>query len=151
MKKLLVAMVQYSEDHDTASCDICIQAKHQQKFERMKVPSSSIPFELIYSNLCGPIKYPSLSGTAYYIIYMDDCTKHTELYFLVGKLLDEIIAIFDHYHTWVRAQGYWINRFRCDNGCREFSNKTFLDILGAHSISYKPALPYIQYKTGTAE
>jgi hypothetical protein len=24
MKKLLAAMVQYSEDHDTASCDICI-------------------------------------------------------------------------------------------------------------------------------
>jgi hypothetical protein len=79
MKKLLVAMVQYSEDHDTASCHICIRAKHQQKFERIKVPSSSVLFELIHSDLYGPIKHPSLGGATYYIVYVDDCTKHTEL------------------------------------------------------------------------
>jgi hypothetical protein len=99
-------------------------------------------FELIYSDLCGPIKHPSLGGATYYIIYVDDCTKHTELYFLVGKSSDEITAKFDHYHAWVRAQGYWIKRFRCDNGCGEFSNQRFLDTLGAHGISYEPAPPY---------
>jgi hypothetical protein len=99
MKKLLAAMVQYSEHHDTASYDICIRAKHQQKFERIKIPSSSVPFELIHSDLCSPIKHPSLGGATYYIIYMDDCVKHTELYCLVGKSLDEITAKFDHYHA----------------------------------------------------
>jgi hypothetical protein len=151
MKKLLAAMVQYSEDHNTASCVICIRAKHQQIFERMKVPFSFVPFELIHSNLCGPIKYPSLGGAAYYIIYLDDCTKYTELYFLVGKSSDEITAKYDHDHTWVRAQGYWIKRFWCDNGRREFSNKMFLDTLGAHRISYELALLYTQYETGTTE
>jgi hypothetical protein len=151
MKKLLLAMVQYSEDYDIASCDICIRAKHQQKFERTKVPSSSVPFELIHSDLCGPIKHPSLSGATYYIVYMDDCRKHTELYFPVGKSSDKITVKFNHYHAWVRAQGYWIKRFRCGNGCGEFNNKQFLDILGTHSISYEPALPYIQYKNGTAK
>jgi hypothetical protein len=68
MKKLLAATVQYSENHDLSSCDICIHAKHQQKFERTKVPSSSIPFELIHSDLCGPIKHPSLDSAEYYII-----------------------------------------------------------------------------------
>jgi predicted transcriptional regulator YdeE len=151
MKKLLAAMVQYSEDHDTASCDIYIQAKHQQKFERTKVSSSSVPFELIHSDLCSPIKYPSLGGATYYIVYMDDCTKHTEVYFLVGKSSDEITVKFNHYHAWVRAQGYWIKRFRCDNSHGEFNNKQFLDILGTYGISYEPAPPYTQHKNGTAE
>jgi hypothetical protein len=111
MKKLLAATVQYSENHDISPCDIYIGAKHQQTFERTKVPSSSVPFELIHSNLCGPIKQPSLGGAAYYIIYVDDCTKHTELYFLVGKSADEIMSKLDHYHAWVRAQGYSIKRF----------------------------------------
>jgi hypothetical protein len=61
---------------------------------------------------------------------MDDSTKHSELYFLVGKLSDEITAKFNHYYAWVRAQGYWVKSFQCDNSYREFSNKKFLDILG---------------------
>jgi hypothetical protein len=99
MKRLLVAMVQYSTNHDISLYDICIYAKYQQKFERIKIPSSSIPFELIHSNLCSPIKHPSFSGATYYIIYVDDCTKHTKLYFLLGKSVDEITSQFDHYHT----------------------------------------------------
>jgi hypothetical protein len=111
MKTLLAATVQYSENHNISSCDICIRAKHQQKFEIMKVTSSSVPFELIHSDLCSPMKRPSLGGAIYYIIYVDDYTKHTELYFLVGKSADEITSKFDHYHAWVRAQGYLIKRF----------------------------------------
>jgi hypothetical protein len=82
---------------------------------------------------------------------MDDCTKHTELYFLVGKSSDEITVKFNHYHAWVRAQGYWIKRFRCANGRGEFNNEQFLDTLGTHGISYELALPYTQHKNGTAE
>jgi hypothetical protein len=151
MRKVLGTMAQNSDDHNSASYNICIQAKYQQRFERAKVLSSSVPFELIHSDLCGPMKHPSLGGAAYYIIYVDDCMKHTELYFLVGKSSDEIVTKFEHYHIWVRAQGYWIKRFRCDNGRGEFSNKVFLDMLGAFGISYKPAPPYTQHKNGTAE
>jgi hypothetical protein len=103
MRKLLGTTAQNSDDHNSASCDVCIQAKHQQRFERAKVPSSSVPFELMHSDLCGPIKHPSLGGAAYYIVYVDDCTKHTELYFVVGKSSDEIITKFEHCHAWLRA------------------------------------------------
>jgi hypothetical protein len=96
MRKLLGTTAQNSDDHNSASCNVCIQAKHQQRFKRAKVPSSSVPFELIHSDLCGPIKHPSIGGTAYYIVYVDDCTKHTELYFLVGKSSDDIITKFEH-------------------------------------------------------
>jgi hypothetical protein len=99
MRMLLGIMAQNSDNYNLASCNICIQAKHQQRFERAKVLSSSVPFKLIHSYLCGPIKHPSLAGTAYYIIYVDNCMKHTELYFLVGKSSDEIITKFEHYHA----------------------------------------------------
>jgi hypothetical protein len=82
---------------------------------------------------------------------MDDYTKYTELYFLVGKLSDEITVKFNHYHAWVRAQGYWIKRFQCDNGHGEFNNKQFLDTLGTHGISDELAPPYTQHKNRTAE
>jgi hypothetical protein len=108
MRKLLGTTAQNSDNHNSALCNVCIQAKHQQRFKRAKVLSSSVPFELIHSDLCGLIKHPSLGGTAYYIVYVDDCMQHTELYLLVRKSSDEIITKFKYYHILVRAQGYWI-------------------------------------------
>jgi hypothetical protein len=99
MKILLVAMVQYSNNHNISLYNICIHAKHHVIFDRIQVPSSSIPFEFIYSDLCGPIKHPSLSGAAYYIIYVDNYTKYTKLYFLVGKLANEIMLKFNYYYA----------------------------------------------------
>jgi hypothetical protein len=99
MRKLLGIMAQNSDDHNSALCNGCIQAKHQQRFKRAKVPSSSVPFKLIHCDLCGPINHPSLGSATYYIVYVDDCMKDTELYFLVGKSLDKIITTFEHYHT----------------------------------------------------
>jgi len=68
MKKLLHQTIQLSGHLEHDSCDICIQAKHQQKFER-SIPSvrSIIPFELIHSDLCGPLRR-SIGGASYYIL-----------------------------------------------------------------------------------
>jgi hypothetical protein len=82
---------------------------------------------------------------------MEDCTKHTKLYFWVGKSSDKITVKFDHYYACVRAQGYRMKRFRYNNGRREFSNKKFLDTLRTYGISYEPALPYTQPQNRTAE
>ena len=133
---------------DLSKCDICIKAKHQQYFERKRVPLSTKPFELIHSDSCGPIGTLSVGGAAYYILYIDDCTRHTELYFLITKSADEIRAKFVHYMAWVKAQGYTIKRFRCDNGRGEFNNKEFLELLGSKGITYEPAPPYSQHKNG---
>jgi len=43
-----------------------------------------MPFALVHSDLCGPMKH-SIGGAQYYIIYIDDCTRYTEVYFLITK------------------------------------------------------------------
>ena len=48
-------------------CRTCIQAKQQQHIVRTRAPRSSIPFELVHSDLCGPMKH-SIGGAQYYII-----------------------------------------------------------------------------------
>jgi hypothetical protein len=35
----------------TGACDVCIRAKHAQKFERKAVKRASAPFELIHSDI----------------------------------------------------------------------------------------------------
>jgi len=93
----------------------------------------------------------SNSGAQYYIIYIDDCTRYTEVYFLVTKSAEEISAKFRHYQAWVEAQGFRIKCIRSDNGSGEYSNSMFLGILGEKGITYEPSPPYTQHKNGTAE
>jgi len=131
-------------------CETYIHTKQQQKVIRTKVSRTSTPFELVHSDLCGPIRR-SIGGAQYYIIYIDDCTRYTEVYFLITKTAEEISAKFRHYQAWVETQGYRIKRFRSDNGSGKYSNALFLALLGEKGITFEPSAPYTQPKNGTAE
>jgi len=108
-----------------------------------------MPFALVHSDLCGPMKH-SIRGAQYYIIYIDDCTRYTEVYFLITKTAEEISAKFQHFQAWVEIQGFHIKRFRSDNGSGEYSNSVFLGQLGEKGITFEPSPPYTQHKNGTA-
>jgi len=131
-------------------CETCVHTKQQQKVIRTQASRTSTPFELVHSDLCGPIRH-SIGGAQYYIIYIDDCTRYTEVYFLITKTAEEISAKFRHYQAWVETQGYRIKRFRSDNGSGEYSNSVFLRLLGEKGITFEPSPPYTQHKNGTAE
>jgi transposase InsO family protein len=131
-------------------CETCIQSKQQQRVAHTKASRTSTPFELVHSDLCGPMKH-SIGGAQYYIVYIDDCTRYTEVYFLVTKSAEEISTKFRHYQAWVEARGFRIKRFRCDNGTGEYNNSVFLSILGEKGITYEPSPPYTQHKNGVSE
>jgi hypothetical protein len=135
---------------ETGPCDVCVRAKHAQKFERKPVRRASAPFELIHSDLSGAFQ-PSAGGAAYYIVYIDDHTRHTEVYFLITKSAAEVISKFKHFQASIRTQGHTIKRFRCDNGRGEFNNSDFQAALGEAGIAYEPAPPFTQHKNGVAE
>jgi len=83
-------------------CQTCVHAKQQQHIVRTKAPRSSTPFALVHSDLCGPMKH-SIGGAQYYIVYIDDRTRYAEVYFLITKTAEEILAKFQHYQTWVAS------------------------------------------------
>jgi len=72
-------------------CRTCVHGKQQQHIVRTKAPRSSMLFALVHSDLCRPMKH-SIGGAQYYIIYIDDCTRYTEVYFLITKTAEEISA-----------------------------------------------------------
>ena len=131
-------------------CEICLRAKFKQVYNWQRVPRSATPFELVHSDLCGPFP-SSVGGSIYYLLYIDDCTRYAEVYFLRSKSSAEIIPRFVEYKAWVENQGYRIMQFRCDNGRGEFNNDDFLEILRKTGIQYELAPPYSQHKNGVSE
>jgi hypothetical protein len=131
-------------------CEVCTIAKHTQKFEKTKQTRATQPYEFIHSDLCGPLK-ASVGGASYYIVYVDDFSRYTEVHFLVTKGAAEITSKFKTFKAAVETKGHTIRRFRCDNGTGEYNNAEFQKVLTDSGIQYEPAPPFTQHKNGVAE
>jgi len=44
-----------------------------------------ITLALIHADLCGPMSTPSLGGALYFLLFIDDFSKYTSIYFLFKK------------------------------------------------------------------
>jgi len=111
--------------NDGRICKVCIQAKLKRKIICVPVQRTTTPFELVHSDLCGPLAV-RLSGSAqYFMVYIDDYFRHTESTVLPDKCAEICTAAFQWFQAKVDGWGYDIQRFRSDNGSGEYNNKTF--------------------------
>jgi hypothetical protein len=139
--------------NDDSMCTVCIQAKHKQKFIRVKVKRTTMPFELVHADVCGPFSTPTFGGNKHFILFVDDYTRFTFVWMLSEKKSETCTAAYKAFQARVDAmgQGYQIKRFRCDNGRGEYDNKTFRSVLTAGGTTYEPCPPYSHHKNGVAE
>jgi len=134
-------------------CAVCIKAKQQRKIIRQPVLRTQRPFELIHSDLCGPILPVSPTGARYFILYIDDFSRTAFLHFLYSKNSSEITAVFQAFRERISNQfpQFRMSRFRCDNGKGEYDNAFFRGILKTYGIAFEPSPPHTQHKNGTSE
>jgi len=92
-------------DLDDTMCDVCLQAKHKQKFIQTKVKRATAPFEIVHSDTCGPFSVPTKGGHLHYIIFVDDYTRWTTVYLLPDKKKETCIAAYQHYQAKTDARG----------------------------------------------
>ena len=64
------------------NCAVCIKAKDQRKIIRQPVLRNQRRFELIYSDLCGPILPVSPTRAQYFILYINNFSRTAFLHFL---------------------------------------------------------------------
>jgi hypothetical protein len=147
---------QYSGSMSNERCEVCLTAKAKEHFQR-RVPSTRAtkPLQLIHSDVCGPISPPSLSGFRYYIVYIDDYSRYTWIYFLRTKNSPEVVSVFNEFKAKVELEFqekiYKVIHFRSDNGKGEYDNQLFRQVLTQCGISFEPAPPYTQHKNGVSE
>jgi len=132
-------------------CTVCIQAKHKQKFIRVKVRRTSKPFELVHSDVCGLFSTPTFGGNKHFILFIDDYTRFTFVWMLPNKMSETCTTAYKAFQAQVTTLGYQIRRFRRDNGRGEYDNKTFRSVLTTSGTTYEPCPPYSHHKNGVAE
>jgi len=141
------------EDEETGQCSSCVKTKIQRRIVRAPVERTQQPFELVHSDLCGPITPPSMGGARYFILYIDDFSRTSHVYFLRSKAAEEVVSVFKEFAKHIETQfpGQPIRRFRCDNGKGEYDNHLFRSILQDSGIAFEHSPPYTQHKNGVSE
>ena len=105
------------------------------------------PFELVHSDLAGPIHPISHEGSKYCINFVDDYTGFIFVYFLKSKsdaiaATARFIADINPYET--------VKTLRTDNGT-EYSNKDFCALMDKNKIKHEYSAPFSAHQNDTAE
>nr|GFA50603.1 retrovirus-related Pol polyprotein from transposon TNT 1-94 [Tanacetum cinerariifolium] len=113
-------------------CSACEQGKIHQKHHRSKMAfDSNKPLYLLHMDLCGLMRIQSINGKRYVLVFVDDYSRYTWVFFLHSKdEASEVIISFIN-KTQVNLQ-LQVQRVRTDNSA-EFNNKTlaeFFDEVG---------------------
>ena len=93
------------------TCESCIMGKqHKKSIPKGVSWRASVFLELIHTDICGPMNTPSLGSQRYFLIFIDDFSRMTWVYFLKEK--SEAFATFKKFKALVEKQkGCSINTF----------------------------------------
>jgi transposase InsO family protein len=105
--------------------------------------------DLIHYDVCGPMSVQSFSGISYYVLFIDDYSRKTWIYFLKTK--DEVFERFKEFRALVENQiGRRIMVLRSDNR-GEYPSNEFVEYCVAQWIKKDLTVPYNPQQNGVAE
>jgi hypothetical protein len=97
-------------------CEGCVLGKHpQEKFDKGKSQRASAPLDMIHSELMNPFPHPSISKVRFVLIFVDDFSRFTWIYFLSQKY--EVFQHLKDFKALVETQSEKnVKVLRTDNG-----------------------------------
>jgi hypothetical protein len=108
---------------DHQFCEHCQYGKQVAASHPISTPRESISFDLVHSDICGPMPHQSLGGASYFVPFINDATRKLCAYPIQKK--DCVFTIFKDWLTMVENQtDQKLKCLRSDNEgeykCNEF-------------------------------
>lgn len=134
----------------TMVCETCNMGKQSRGIIPKKAVWRSMKrLELVHTDLCGPITPASQSGKRYVLVFIDDFTRKTWVYFLKNK--SESFETFKKFKVFVETEvGTKIKTLRSDRG-GEFTSHSFNEFCEQNGIKRQLTAAYTPQQNGVAE
>ncbi|KAL0332939.1 UNVERIFIED_CONTAM: Disease resistance protein RPP8 [Sesamum calycinum] len=105
--------------------------------------------ELIHTDVCGPMRTPSHEQNRYFILFIDDYSRMTWVYFMREK--SEVFKVFKKFKNLVEKQsGRSIKVLRSDRG-KEYNNSEFDKFCEEEGIEHQTTVSYNPQQNGVSE
>lgn len=139
-----------SIDHPHQLCEGCLFVKQSRRsFPKEAISRANKPLELVHSDVCGPINPTSHGKNRYFLLFIDDFSWKTWVYFLKEK--SEVFGVFKNFKALVKKQsGYEIKAIRSDRG-GEFTCNEFKNFCEENGIHHPLTVPRSPQQNGVAE
>ncbi|KAK4390398.1 Retrovirus-related Pol polyprotein from transposon TNT 1-94 [Sesamum angolense] len=132
------------------ACEACLQGKqHKKPFPSRTSWRAKAVLELIHTDVCGPMRTPSHEQNRYFILFIDDYSRMTWVYFMREK--SEVFKVFKKFKNLVEKQsGRSINVLRSDRG-KEYNNSEFDKFCEEEGIEHQTTVSYNPQQNGVSE
>lgn len=149
-KDSLVKGFKFDVSKELSFCQDCTEGKQcRNKFPISNGGRADEPLDLVHSDLCGKMSTPSLSGSGYFLTFIDDNTHYVWVYVLKTK--DQVFERFLEWKAMVeRSTGRKLKCLRTDNG-GEYTSREFESYLRVEGIRHERSVPKNPEQNGVAE
>nr|GEU63379.1 retrotransposon protein, putative, unclassified [Tanacetum cinerariifolium] len=139
--------LKYVKDQLCSSCELC-KAK-RSSFKSKVVPSSKGRLNLLYMDLCGPMRVASINEKKYILVIVDDYSRYTWTLFLRSK--DETPKVLKEFLTMIqRNLQAQVITVRTDRGTK-FLNKTLNTFFKEEGFEHQTSTDRTPEQNGTVE
>ena len=139
-----------SIEHPNQLCEGCLFGKQSRKsFPKEASTRTNKPLQLVHADVCGSIKPSSLGKNNYFLLFIDDFSRKTWIYFLKQK--SEVFGAFKKFKAFVEKQSdQEIKALRSDRG-GEFTSNEFKEFCETNGIHCPLTVPRSPQQDGVAE
>jgi Reverse transcriptase (RNA-dependent DNA polymerase)/GAG-pre-integrase domain len=132
------------------TCEGCLKGRMRDISHRNSLAVGAKPYEVIYSDVDGPMKVPGYDGSRYFCTFLDAATKESEIFNI--KYKSEVPAMYRRYKAMKERpnEGRIIRRLHSDGG-GEYLGFDFQDALAEDGTTFTYSTPYSQQQNGAAE
>lgn len=135
---------------ESQTCQSCVFGKsHRKPFPKNVLRRATKNLELVHSDICGPMSTESLNESLYFVLFIDDFTRMSWVYFLRQK--SEVFSVFKNFKQMTETQtGLKIKILRTDNG-GEYTSLEFKEFLQNSGIIHQLTIPHSPQQNGVCE
>nr|KYP53945.1 Retrovirus-related Pol polyprotein from transposon TNT 1-94 [Cajanus cajan] len=137
------------KENNEACEGFLLEKQHRLSFSTSKALRAKDLLELIHTDVCGPMRTPSHTNNRYFILFINDFSRMTWVYFLKTK--SEVFGIFKKFKALVEKQsGKQIKVLRSDRG-KEYTSREFDKFCDDEGIERQLTIAYTPQQNGVLE
>ena len=147
-KELVLNAPKISEEEGV--CEACQYGKQVRlPFPKNQAWRASEKLELVHSDVCGPMRTPTLTGSRYFLLFIDDATRFCWVYFMKQK--SEVSEHFWKWKSLVENQSDCsLKTIRSDNGS-EYTAEKFNVFCREAGVDHQFSVTYTPQQNGVSE